>query len=185
MQINVAQLLRAAIGSGRDYDIKQVIDITGDGVSGLVEGRVGLLRTDRGILVKGPLGTEVELTCSRCLGPFKRRLRMDVEEEYFPTTDVDTGAAIAVPDEPGCFTIDLNHILDLTEAVRQYASLAMPMKPLCHAECAGLCPTCGSNLNQALCNCPSGPADPRWAELGKLPLAKEQVTANERRERGG
>ena len=55
MQINVAQLLRAAIGSGRDYDIKQVIDITGDGVSGLVEGRVGLLRTDRGILVKGPL----------------------------------------------------------------------------------------------------------------------------------
>ena len=172
MQINVAQLLRAAIGSGRDYDIKQVIDITGDGVSGLVEGRVGLLRTDRGILVKGPLGTEVELTCSRCLGPFKRRLRMDVEEEYFPTTDVDTGAAIAVPDEPGCFTIDLNHILDLTEAVRQYALLALPMKPLCKEDCAGLCPICGHNLNAGPCGCPPRRADLRWAALSKLKKEK-------------
>jgi uncharacterized protein len=164
MQINVAQLLRASIGSVRDYEIKQVIDITGDGVNSMVQGKVRLLRTNRSILVKGALETEVELTCSRCLGPFKCPLKMNLEEEYYPTIDV--------PDEPGCFTIDQNHILDLTEAVRQYALLAVPMKPLCREDCAGLCPFCGHNLNTGPCGCPSRRTDPRWAELSKLKKEK-------------
>lgn len=168
MQINVAQLLRAPIGSVRDYDIKQVIDITGDDVNSLVQGQVRLMRTDRSILVKGTLNTGVELTCSRCLGQFKCPLVMNLEEEYYPTTDVVTGAPVSVPDEPVSFTIDEHHVLDLTEAVRQYALLAIPMKPLCKEDCAGLCPFCGHNLNRGPCGCPSRGTDPRWAELSKL-----------------
>jgi uncharacterized protein len=172
MQINVAQLLRASIGSVKDYEVKKVIDITGDGVNDLVQGKVRLTRTNRSILVKGALEADVELTCSRCLGPFRRSLKVNLEEEYYPTADVDTGAAIAVPDEPGCFTIDQNHILDLTEAVRQYALLAVPMKPLCRENCAGLCPFCGQNLNRGPCGCPPKAADPRWSELSKLKKEK-------------
>jgi uncharacterized protein len=168
MQINVAQLLRAPIGSVRDYDIKQVIDITGDGVSSLVQGQVRLMRTNRSILVKGTLDTEAELTCSRCLGQFECPLVMKLEEEYYPTTDVITGAPVPVPDEPGLFTIDEHHVLDLTEAVRQYVLLAIPMKPLCKEDCAGLCPYCGHNLNRGPCGCTSQKTDPRWAELSKL-----------------
>jgi uncharacterized protein len=47
-------------------------------------------------------------------------------------------------DEPGAFTIDRNNILDLEEAVRQYSTLAIPMKPLCREDCPGLCPVCGA-----------------------------------------
>jgi uncharacterized protein len=168
MQINVAQLLRAPIGSVRDYDIKRVIDVIGDGNGSLVQGKVRLMRIDRSILVKGVLDTEVGLTCSRCLSPFNCSLNLNVEEEYFPTIDAVTGASIPVPEEPGCFTIDECHILDLTEAVRQYALVAIPMKPLCREDCAGLCPNCGHNLNLGPCGCPSRVADPRWAELSKL-----------------
>jgi len=168
MKINVAQLLRASIGSVRDYEIKQVIDITGDGVNSLVQGKVRLMRTNRSILVKGELATGVELTCSRCLGSFRCPLKMNLEDEYYPTADVDTGVAIALPDEPGCFTIDRQHVLDLTDAVRQYALLAIPMKPLCKEDCAGLCPFCGHNLNRGPCGCSPKAADPRWAELSKL-----------------
>ena len=172
MQINVAQLLRASIGSVKDYEVKNVIDITGDGVDSLVQGKARLMRTNRSILVKGEMATEVELTCSRCLGLFKYPLKMNLEEEYYPTADVDTGAALPLPDEPGCFTIDQDHILDLTEAVRQYALLAIPMKPLCKENCAGLCPFCGQNLNRGPCGCPLKSADPRWAELSKLKKEK-------------
>jgi len=172
MQINVAQLLRASIGSVRDYEIKKIIDITGDGVNSLVQGKVRLMRTNRSILVKGELETDVELTCGRCLSPFKCPLKINLEEEYYPTADVDTGAPLAAPDEPGSFTIDENHILDLTEAVRQYALLAIPMKPLCKENCAGLCPFCGQNLNRGPCGCPLKSADPRWAELSKLKKEK-------------
>ena len=168
MQINVAQQLRAPIGSVRDYEVGQVIDITGDGNGSLVQGKVSLMRTDRNILVKGVLDTEVELTCSRCLSPFNCPLTLNIEEEYFPTTDVVTGASLPLHDEPGCFTIDKRHVLDLTEAVRQYALLAIPMKPLCREDCAGLCPNCGHNLNRGPCGCPPQGADPRWSELSKL-----------------
>ena len=172
MQVNVAQLLRASVGSVRDYEIEQVIDITGDGVNSLVQGKVRLMRTNRSILAKGELETGVELTCSRCLGSFKCPLKVKLEDEYYPTVDVDTGVPLAAPDEPGSFTIDENHILDLAEAVRQYALLAIPMKPLCKENCAGLCPICGKNLNRGPCGCKVKSADPRWAELIKLKKEK-------------
>jgi uncharacterized protein len=163
-EINVAQLLKSPIGSTRSYDIDETVK-TGDG-SSPVRGVVTLLRTNRGILVTGKLDTDVELTCSRCLGRFRQPLALQVEEEYFPTMDVLTGAPVAVPDdEPGAFTIDDNNILDLGEAVRQYSLMATPMKPLCRADCPGICPVCGSNLNVVSCNCPRNETDPRWQKL--------------------
>ena len=126
------------------------------------------MRTDRGILAKGTLHTEIEATCSRCLSSFSCPLALNIEEEYFPTVDVVSGARLAVPDEPGCFTIDEHHTLDLTEAICQYAILAIPMKPLCREDCAGLCPSCGHNLNHGPCDCPPQEMDPRWSELSKL-----------------
>ena len=98
---------------------------------------------------------------------------MNFEEEYFPVIDVASGGSLPLPDEPGCFTIDEHLILDLTEAVRQYALLALPMKPLCRQDCAGLCPTCGRNLNQGGCDCPPQGLDPRWSGLSKLLLSND------------
>lgn len=119
----------------------------------LVEGEVQLIRTNRGFLVRSTLHTDIELTCSRCLTLFRYPLSINIEEEYFPTTNIITGTPLSLPDEPDCFTIDEHNILDLSEALRQYTLLAMPMKPLCSEDCAGLCPVCGSNLNQAPCQC--------------------------------
>jgi uncharacterized protein len=172
MQINVAQQLRSAVGSVRDYEVSETIDVTGDGNGSLVQGKVSLMRTDRGILVKGVLNAEVGLTCSRCLSLFNCPLTLNIEEEFFPTIDVVSGVSIPVPEEPGCFTIDERHVLDLNEVMRQCALLAIPMKPLCREDCAGLCPDCGHNLNLGACNCPPQGADPRWSELSKLNKGK-------------
>jgi uncharacterized protein len=180
VRINVSQQLKAPIGSIRNYEINEIADIAGR--NDLIRGEVRLMRTDRSILAKGTLHTEIELTCSRCLSLFSYLLELNIEEEYFPTTDVVTGASLSLPDEPGCFTIDENNILDLTEAIRQYALLAIPMKPLCNEECTGLCPTCGYDLNQALCNCPPRATDPRWSELGKLVLTSNQATVNKQKD---
>jgi len=163
MQINVSQLLKASIGSTRNYKVSETVDISGSEC--LVQGEVGLIRTNQGILVNGTLHTEIEITCSRCLGGFTYPLALNIEEEYFPTTDVVSGTSLPIPDEPGCFTIDEHHILDLTEAICQYALLAIPMKPLCREDCAGLCPKCGHDLNQGSCGCPRQETELRWSEL--------------------
>ena len=151
MQINVSQLLKEPIGATRDYEVNELIDIAGG--NSLVQGEVRLMRTDRGILAKGALHTEVEASCNRCLSLFGCPLALDITEEYFPVTDVAGGSSVPLPDEPGCFTIDEYHTLDLTEAIRQYVLLVIPMKTLCHQDCTGLCPVCGHNLNEGPCNC--------------------------------
>jgi uncharacterized protein len=97
-------------------------------------------------------------------------MTLNIEEEYFPIIDVSSDTPLSLPGELGSFTIDEHHVLDLTEAIRQYALLAVPMKPLCREDCAGLCPGCGRNLNQGGCDCPPQEADPRWAKLKNLVL---------------
>jgi len=173
MRINVSQLLRSTIGTTRNYGASEVISIAGG--DSMVEGKVRLVRTDRGILAKATLHTEVEVTCSRCLSLFNYPLALNIEEEYFPIIDIVNGNSLSLPEESGCFTIDEQHILDLTEAIRQYALLAIPMKPLCREDCAGLCPICGHNLNQGPCGCLSQEVDPRWTKLGKLVTERKGV----------
>jgi len=170
MWINVSQQLKSSIGSIRNYEVSEVVSIAGG--DSTVEGKVSLVRTDRGILAKATLHTEVEVTCSRCLSLFDCPLTLNIEEEYFPSIDVVSGTSLSLPEEPGCFTIDERHVLDLTEAIRQYALLAIPMKPLCGEDCAGLCPTCGYNLNQGPCGCLPQEADPRRSKLNKLALQR-------------
>lgn len=159
--------MKEPIGSVRTYEVDEEADF-GDGKVRRVSGEARLLRTQRGILVEGEVKTEVDLNCSRCLEPFRRPVVLKIEEEYLPTIDILTGERLPVPDEPGTFRIDERHIIDLTEAVRQYALLAVSMKPLCKADCAGICPTCGQNLNRGPCGCPPTEGDARWAELRKL-----------------
>jgi len=140
IQENVAQLLKEPVGSTRDYELDEPVDIAGNEVGGQVKGKVRLTRTNRGILVRGTVNTGVEVTCSRCLNRFRCPLTFTIEEEYFPVIEVSSGAPLSPPDEPGSFIIDEHHVLDLTEAIRQYALLAMPMKPLCREDCTGLSP---------------------------------------------
>ncbi len=166
MRINVSGLMKSSLGSQRNHRVSEAVSIA-DGDS-LVEGAVTLIRTNRSILVRASLKTEAQVTCSRCLNTFVQPLLLKFEEEYFPVTDVVSGGVLPLPEEPGCFTIDDKHILDLTEAVRQYVLLAIPMKPLCREDCAGLCPVCGRNLSEGSCDCRVGVVDPRWAALSKL-----------------
>lgn len=173
MEINVAQLLKSPIGAEREYEVSGEIDVLGDGNFCSVAGKVNLTRTDRGVLVRGLLATDVGLTCSRCLSPCRCPLAINMVEEFFPTIDIITGARLP-REEPDRFTIDERHILDLTEAVRQAAVLTIPMKPLCSADCAGLCPDCGQNLNQGPCRCPPRHGDPRWAALRELQVTDKE-----------
>jgi uncharacterized protein len=168
MQINVSQLLQEPVGSTREYEIIEAADIIGDNKEYQIKGGCRLLRTQRSILVRCKLNTEVELICCRCLSSFIQPLEVVFEEEYLPTVDIYSGAPLPSPEEAGAFTIDKHHILDLTECIRQYSLMAIPMKALCDEDCAGLCQKCGKNLNLGICNCPAEDIDPRWSKLIEL-----------------
>jgi uncharacterized protein len=61
--------------------------------------------------------------------------------------------------------------LDLAAWARDAFALAMPAQVLCREDCAGLCPVCAADLNEAgLEHSHETTPDPRWAKLRELKL---------------
>jgi uncharacterized protein len=58
--------------------------------------------------------------------------------------------------------------LDLNGWARDAIALALPEQILCRADCAGLCPLCGKDLNVEPHTHEEEHADPRWGALAEL-----------------
>ena len=133
--IDVTQLLKEPVGASQSYDISGVID---EEVTGFVEGKAKLIHISQGVLVQCELSTEVKLICSRCLGTFLLPLSYTAEEEFARVSDVSDDLAHYSSDQLEEFTIDNRNMLDLSELIRQYTLLNLPMKPLCRLNCPGV-----------------------------------------------
>ncbi len=96
--------------------------------------------------------------CMRCLEPGAPVVSVDAREVDQP----GGGEELTSPymrDEQ----------LDLARWVRDAYALALPAQVLCRPDCAGLCPQCGANLNEAGPEHAHEPArDPRWAKLSEI-----------------
>ena len=166
MVFNVARLLMESSGSTRQYQLDERISLVEDAEEQKVSGRVKLLRTTKSIWISAELTSAVDSECWRCLTEFCQPIKTGIEEEALPVLNPVTGIRIH-PSEFGCeyLYIDDKHNLDLSETLREYASMAVPMNPVCRPDCAGLCHKCGANLNQLSCVCEKVSLDPRWGAL--------------------
>lgn len=191
MQFNVAQLLKEPIGSVRRYELVEDIGQLDPELMplGPLVGDVELLRIHSGILVKANLSTALRVGCNRCLEPIASTVRFSIEESFRPLTEVRTGRYIA-PDEfegeeedleDEALIINEQHILDISEVVRQAIWLALPMYPTCNWTGAGECPNLTAYRQEAGITAETGEEmalsdeeaiDPRWAAL--LELQKRQ-----------
>lgn len=188
MQYNVAQLLLEPIGSTRTYEVVETIDDLDPDFEplGPLVGTVRFLRIPSGILVTGELSTAIRVNCNRCLFPIALPVRFEIEESYRPLTEVATGRYIRPEEfqgenddlEDAALLISEQHILDLSEVVRQNIWLAMPMVPGCNWEGPSECPNLKEHLSE-LTGLVRGPGDaeetdtteeidPRWAALLQL-----------------
>lgn len=163
-------MLKAPTGTLRRVEVDDLdADLAAD--LRLVSSTVGslrLMRTSAGILVTGTLTHRVESTCSRCLETFVRSQTIELNDEFVPVMDVSTGAPLPEPDDPEAFRLTPEHLLDLNEAIRQYAILEEPLQFLCRDDCRGLCSDCGANLNLGLCGCQPAPSGAPSGTLGSL-----------------
>ena len=121
-------------------------------------------------LLAGRVKTTLELPCSRCLEPFEIPVNLAFDLRYLPRT-VNAGEGEREIQEDDLTTAFYeNDTIDLGQLMREQFYLALPMKPLCRPDCAGLCPSCGANLNQGACACKVEWEDPRLAVLKQLSL---------------
>jgi uncharacterized protein len=169
-QWNVAQLLKEPIGATRRFELLATVlpeDAEVRQATPLA-GQIDMLRTSQGILVEGALDGQVIVECSRCLRPVTLPVSVALEEEYRPVVDVVRGTYLPVDEEDEALLIDEHHILDIAEVLRQAVLLETPMRVLCRPDCAGLCQSCGKDLNDGPCACMPADSDPRWAQLSAL-----------------
>jgi uncharacterized protein len=168
---NVAQLLKEPIGSTRQYHLQgELVDVDENNAGQTpLEGDVLFVRTLRGILVTGSLHLKLVQSCRRCLELSEDLLTLEIEEEFVPSIDVETGVKLELSeDDTPELLIDEHHHLDLSETLRQYVVTANTGMGLCKADCRGLCPVCGANLNIEPCQCHRSDIDPRLAALAVL-----------------
>jgi uncharacterized protein len=171
LSFNVAQLLKEGIGASRQYALSgDLSDIDGENPGpAQVQGEVYLVRTPRGILAQGQAESTLRQACRRCLQVADAAVTLEIEEEFIPSMDVETGASLPITDEDEReLVIDAHHILDVTEVLRQLAVAALVSPGLCREDCQGLCPVCGANLNVETCECHTQTVDPRLAILAQL-----------------
>ncbi len=98
--------------------------------------------------------------CMRCLKEAAPEVEVDAREVDRPSEGEELQSPYVNEEE-----------LDLAAWTHDALALAAPAKLLCREDCAGLCPVCAADLNEA------GPEhahesapDPRWAKLRELKL---------------
>ena len=133
-----------------------------------------VLVQDGGVLIRGRVSGKVALPCNRCTEDAVIAIDQSVDTyEPFPVElsgdtdeiDVDQELLRLAPSGQG---VEMN----LAALAWEEFSLALPMKPLCRAECKGLCPTCGANRNTTSCSCENDDSDPRMAPLRGLKVGR-------------
>jgi len=117
------------------------------------------------IHIRGRVGTTLEATCDRCLGSVSIPVERDFDLFYRPVTTIARAEEVELPAdelEVGFFTGDG---IELADVVTEQVILSVPMKVVCSADCRGLCPNCGANLNLAKCGCMPTPEDSPFSSL--------------------
>jgi uncharacterized protein len=115
----------------------------------------------------GTVTTVLELACSRCLEPFAVPVAAAFDLRYLPQSE-NIGDEREVKGDDFSESFYRGDVIDLGQLMEEQFYLVLPMKPLCHPDCKGLCSHCGTNLNVASCDCQVRWEDPRLAGLKAL-----------------
>ena len=126
--------------------------------------------------IDGDIETSVHLPCSRCLQSFQISLKSrfavtymrraadgieDSEHQEVELSAEDTGIVYFQGEK-----------INLKDTIQEQVVLEFPIRALCKQDCKGLCPKCGSDLNQNLCDCDHSSSPGRFDVLKYLKVEK-------------
>lgn len=100
--------------------------------------------------------------CARCLRPIDDVLTIGFEK------NVAEAGTVKEEDADDYLFIEDSR-LDVESPLIEQIIVEFPSKILCREDCKGLCPRCGTDLNEGNCNCSQKAPDSRWASaLAKI-----------------
>jgi uncharacterized protein len=178
ISFNVAGLLHEPPGAIRDVRLRDRYVTLGADVelAGPLDADLRIQRTNRGILVRGNVRAPLRRTCARCTDAYVEEVRVDVDEEFLPSVDPESGAPIPleVGEAETSLRIDEHHEIELGAVFHDELALTEPMHPLCRPDCPGLCADCGGRLDSGDHSHGEPEIDPRLAGLAALLRDREE-----------
>lgn len=129
------------------------------------------------IILEGTLSGAFELECARCLARYRHGLSEPFRFILEPAglrTPAEPEAAESLARNGMCLAdeVELGWYrgaeIQLDSVCLEMISLALPVKPLCRDDCAGLCPRCGTDRNEAPCGCSETAPNSPFAVLAAL-----------------
>lgn len=135
MKVKVREITRSGM-SYEDHALPAAIELVEDFIDQEKEVFVRgyLERVDDFILVKLEVTCTIDTICARCLDNINKEITIALE--------FDTEF------RPG------DEVLDIGARVREELLMVPHERVLCKEDCKGICPGCGSYLNEEKCECP-------------------------------
>ena len=142
-RINVGFIIHEEVGAHYEFPFEfQKIQLSEDLELQNFKGLVEIGRTPQGLLIQGKFSGKIRLECVRCLKEFSQPLHWNLTELFAFNEKSVSDSGLIIPDDAQ---------IDLETLIREYALLEVPINPLHAADCKGLCPVCGQDLNMADC----------------------------------
>ena len=105
------------------------------------------------VRVSGRLTTTLNLGCSRCLSEFRMEIDSPFTIFYMKEAGLGQDEDMELAEEDLITAFYEGDEIDFTNEIIEQVMLAIPLKPLCNEDCKGLCPDCGTDLNETGCSC--------------------------------
>ncbi|MEW6319958.1 MAG: DUF177 domain-containing protein [Acidobacteriota bacterium] len=125
----------------------------------------------------GTVAATLELRCGRCLEPFAWPVEAAFDVRYLPQSANAGDEEREIDEDDLSTSFYRDEQIDLGQLIEEQFYLALPMKPLCRADCRGLCPQCGTDWNVETCACDEKWEDPRLAGLKALIIERKKDDA--------
>ena len=114
------------------------------------------------LLVNINVYAEVEAECARCLTPVSLEISGELGYLYY------SHGAEELEQFDDFMPVEIDffgRVIDIMPQIQESIYTLIPTKVLCREDCKGLCPNCGTNLNESQCSCGNENIDPRLEAL--------------------
>lgn len=160
LRINVGFLLHQSVGYKRKFEIDEsFVQIESDLDVYDLYGDITFTRTSQGLYSQSYMTARTPLECVRCLSKYDQELTIEINDLFVHPPQKETDPLLSIPK---------SGIVDLTNLVREYLLLEIPIRPTCGVGCKGLCQICGKEQSEGQCDHPQTMIDPRFEVLHTL-----------------
>lgn len=153
--IKMAMKINEIPPEGLTLELKQKLDLFGTGTASTAfTSMLSIRPTVAGAFhVKGRVQADPELECSRCLKVFPYHIDTELDITLAPEKALESDPEHELDRAELDVEFYQGEEIEPLDLVKEQLLIAVPMVPLHRPDCKGLCPVCGTDLNETDCGC--------------------------------